>query len=151
MAHLTTASPYSLFDADLPLLAVDAAAEIDAIIIDDDRLADQEYHSKLEYTNEILDRLASISSNQNEINVDSIMYEQSFLPTIGGEREIYHQPNTLKARLTELMSRHSNLAEKDANVFFTGLRDFFLEVSIFSSSSRRMLRVGSNSHPNATM
>jgi hypothetical protein len=148
--NITRASPYSLFDADLPLLAVDAAAEIDSIIAEDGGLIDQAT-SALQYTNELLDRLVSISSNQNEINVDSIMYEQSFLPTLGQEREMFQQPTTLKERLTELMSHHANLAEKDTALFFSGLREFFLEVSKFSSSSRRKLRIGSNPYPNATM
>lgn len=144
-------SPFSLFDADLPLLAVDAAAEIDQIIPAVSSSGDEIQKTSLEYTKELLERLSSISSNQAEINVDSIMYEQSFLPTLEGKGEMFQEPMTLKGQLDELLSRHSKLVDKDATQFLTALRDFFLEVSAFSSSSRRMLRIGSNPHPNATL
>lgn len=146
---VTPASPFSLFDADLPLLAVDAASEIDSII--EQNSASSGNIDALRYTTELLDRLVSISSNQAEINVDSIMYEQSFLPSIGGEKSMFQRPITLKERLAELVSQHSDLENTDAETFYSALRDFFLDVSKFASSSRRMLRMGNNPYPNASM
>lgn len=146
---VTPASPFSLFDADLPLLAVDAASEIDSII--EQNSASSGNIDALRYTTELLDRLVSISSNQAEINVDSIMYEQSFLPSIGGEKSMFQRPITLKERLAELVSQHSDLGNTDAETFYSALRDFFLDVSKFASASRRMLRIGNNPYPNASM
>jgi hypothetical protein len=144
------ASPYSLFDADLPLLAVDAASELDQMLPTEAGKTTPVAQGLLS-TSELLDRLISISSNNDCTNVDGIMYEQSFLPNMGEEQEMFSQPSNLKVRLDDLLTRHSLFVEDNEIAFLRKLRDFFLEVSSFASSSRRMLHRGGGLHPNATL
>jgi hypothetical protein len=139
---------YSLFDADLPLLAADAAAEIDLLT---SCSSCGEAH-KLTYTTELLARLKSIASTEEKFNVDRMLYERSLLPSVSAEEQVlFVEPSEVHRRLGDLIAKHELFPKAGDTEFLSRLKSFFLEVSSFASASRGMLRIGSVNTPYATL
>ncbi len=139
---------FSLFDADLSLLAADAAAEIDVLNENLENFGSYD----LRYTNELLSRLKSISSSDEKFNVDRVLYEKSLLPSVSqDEQTLFLAPSEVHKRLTSLLTGHNLFKADSENEFLSNLKRFFLEVSAFASASRSMLRIGSSNTPYATL
>lgn len=138
---------FSLFDADLPLLAADAAAEIE-LLTNSSHVED----CQLPFTVELLQRLKSISSTTEKFNVDRLLYQKSLLPSVSPqEQTLFEAPSEVDKRLNEFVNKHDLFTEEADGEFFTSLKSFFLEVSSFASASRSMLRNGSGTTPYATL
>lgn len=143
------ASPFSMMDSDLPLLALDAAYEVEQIMSDPSSNCSNA--AKLQKTSELLDRLRVIASKQDPTDIDSLVYEQSFLPTLSGKNEFFEAPGTIQPKLDAMLSKHQLFGAQEALPFLESLRDFFIELSQFASSSRLLFRRALKTHPNATL
>jgi len=139
---------YSLLDSDLPLLAVDAACEIDSHIFSG-------YKSKLTLDNTklLLQRLQLITSAENTGDVDRQLYVHALSPSHGNGAELLEQPISVKTSLERLgrLLTSDKPEQADEQVFLTKLRDIFLGISDFALETRRNLVSNDSGHPYATL
>jgi hypothetical protein len=134
---------YSLFDSDLPLLAADAAVEIDLLSRGEADIST----ASLKCTFSLLERLKTISSNTEKFNVDRALFQQSLLPSAMDDATTIVEPSEVTTRLTMMAQNHKLDAQKIDGNYLTKVRDFFLEISSFTNANRYMLRAGSNAAP----
>jgi hypothetical protein len=146
---LAGVSPYSMTDSDLPLLSIDAAYEIEQLIALGANSIDNQ--DRLVNTRILLDRLAHIANSSGPSDIDSMIYEHSFLPKITGERSLFSKPETIQSKLDSMLGRHEFADGQAGPEFLRTLRDFFIEVSKFATTSRVVYRRSTSLHPNATL
>lgn len=146
-----TSRGYSLLDPELPLLAVDAAYEIDIYLttskdfgLDSTILEDQ-----FKNTTDLINRLSIISASTETITPDRQLYLQSLLPCIEASNiDLPSEPILLSKKLNEIIK---TLGEHAAPAELPLVRDFFISLSNFSSNMQCWSRSGSSSHPYATL
>jgi lipopolysaccharide biosynthesis regulator YciM len=142
----TMATRYSLLDPDLPLLAVDAACELDTHIA-----SGYQQQLQLKNTVELLKRLQQITSEEHPADVD----KQLVVHALSHERatELLDKPVSVKIsleRLSTLIAQHQP-EQTDEKLFLARLRDVFLGISEFAMETRRSLVSNDSGHPYATL
>ena len=127
---------YSLLDTDLPLLAIDAASEIDSHITSGYKL-----NLDLTNTKQLLHRLEVITSSNAEIDVDKQIYIHVLAPLHDVGADLLCEPISVKSSIDKLSQLLVNqrLESDDEQAFLKKLRDIFIGLSEFSVEARRNL------------
>lgn len=135
----TNTHKFSLLDPDLPLLAIDAAYEIDELIDNLTSKDTQQFSNEsLRLSNDLLDRLKEISSAKKTITVDQELLSHSLLSLYGNENiQMRMKPISLAEHLRKtLISYESKNSKKD----LPSIRDFFIMISDFCADTQRWAR-----------
>lgn len=133
---------YSLLDPDLPLLAIDAAYEIDELIAQSESAARiQPKSQSLKLSTDLVSRLKQISEANQVVTADSELFCHSLLPQIKNDNiSLPTEPVSLNAKLYEVMKSYDPSKSKDD---LQNIRDFFIAVSDFSLNAQRWSRSNS--------
>lgn len=146
-----TPRKYSLLDPELPLLAIDAAYEIDVFLNEQQEPAlkavgvESNFHNTLD----LIHRLSDISTSADTITPDRELYFRSLLPCMEASHiNLPTEPSLLSDKLNKIMAELKN---KTNDSDLQSVRDFFISLSDFSSNTQRWSRGGASSHPYATL
>lgn len=148
---LKTSRRYSLLDPELPLLAVDAAYEIDIFLNSstDNSSATNGHVFQFQNTTDLIERLKDISASAETVTSDKELYLRSLLPCIEASHvNLPKEPVLLSQKLAEIMGVLGDESKKND---LGTVRDFFLSLSDVSSNTQRWSRGGAASHPYATL
>ena len=142
---------YSLLDPELPLLAVDAAYEIDIYLTTSKALGlnTMSFDDQFKNTADLINRLSIISASTETVTPDRQLYVQSLLPCIEASNiDLPSEPILLSKKLNEIIK---TLGKEGTPSELPLIRDFFISLSNFSSNMQCWSRSGSSSHPYATL
>lgn len=146
-----TPRKYSLLDPELPLLAIDAAYEIDVFLNEQQEPLSQIAGTGNNFKNtlDLIHRLSDISTSADTIVPDRELYFRSLLPCMEASHiNLPTEPSLLSDKLNKIMNELKNKT-KDPDL--QSVRDFFISLSDFSSNTQRWSRGGASSHPYATL
>lgn len=130
---------YSLLDPDLPLLAIDAAYEIDELIAYFEKPnPSHSSREKLAFSTDLVNRLKQISASNQTITADNELYCHSLLPQIKSDNiSLPTEPVSLTEKLYSVIKSYDTNKSKDD---LQNIRDFFIAVSDFSLNAQRWSR-----------
>lgn len=131
---------YSFLDPELPLLAVDAAYEIDDFLASTDPSSSASLDSDLKISNELINRLKKISSSNQSVTADNELFCKSLLPQMAiGKISLPTDPVSLNTKLLEIMQSSGSTK---SSIDLQNVRDFFITISDFSMNAQRWSRSG---------
>ena len=135
----TKTTRYSLLDPDLPLLAIDAAYEIEELIAEStSSTVHKSENVKLTFSTDLINRLKQIGQSDQTVTADNELFCHSLLPQIKSENiSLPTEPISLTEKLYSVTKAYESNKSKDD---LQSIRDFFIAVSDFSLNAQRWSR-----------